>query len=175
MEIERAFIDEARTYLTAEYLPKIERCLEKLSDEQIWWRPNEQSNSIGNLILHLVGNITQWIISGVGGAADIRQRDEEFAERTMIARDELTARLRATIDRVDAMLASVDPSSLLEKRTIQGKEQTVLHAIYQVTEHFALHTGQIIYITKLLSEQSMAFYEFVDGVPYGRWMKERGA
>jgi hypothetical protein len=172
METAREFISESRTYLVGEYLPKIERCLEQLSDEQIWWRPNEESNSIGNLVLHLVGNITQYIISGVGGERDIRQRDSEFAERSVISRDELAARLRSTIDWVDEVLEGVDEAKLRQTSTIQGKERTVMSAIYRAVEHFSMHTGQIIYITKLVTEKNLKFYDFVDGVPVRRWLPE---
>src|ERR1044071_9073573 len=87
--ISRAFIASASNFLLGDYLPKIERCLEKLTDEQIWWRANEQSNSIGNLILHLCGNARQWNVCGVGSQPDSRNRDAEFAQRDAIARNEL--------------------------------------------------------------------------------------
>src|SRR6185436_5232970 len=93
----QAFIKESRRLLVEEYLPKIERCLEKLTDEQIWWRPNAESNSIGNLLLHLSGNARQWIVCGLGGAPDERVRQAEFDERRTIPRDELLATLRGTV------------------------------------------------------------------------------
>src|ERR1041384_800361 len=93
----RAFLDRALAFMLGDYLPKIERCLEKLTDEQIWWRANEESNSIGNLILHLCGNARQWIICGVGGQPDHRNRDSEFEQRDVIARDELLRPLRSTL------------------------------------------------------------------------------
>ena len=93
--IPQAFLNRASGYLLGDYLPKIERCLEKLSDEQIWWRANEESNSIGNLILHLCGNARQWIVCGVGSAPDARNRDAEFEQRDLIPRDELVTLLRA--------------------------------------------------------------------------------
>src|SRR5688500_417184 len=94
--VAREFIDQARTFLSDDYLPKLERCLEQLTDEQIWWRANEKSNSIGNLLLHLSGNARQWIVSGLGGAADARVRSQEFAERRLIPRPELLTILRQT-------------------------------------------------------------------------------
>src|SRR5436190_24194559 len=94
--ISQAFIEEARRLLTEEYLPKIERSVEKLSDEQVWWRPNPESNSIGNLLLHLAGNARQWIVCGLGGEADERQRQTEFDAREGISRDELLQKLRTT-------------------------------------------------------------------------------
>src|SRR5882762_3970699 len=108
--ISQAFIEEARRLLTEEYLPKIERCVEKLTDEQIWWRPNSESNSIGNLLLHLSGNARQWIMCGLGVEVDGRQRQTEFDERGPIPRDELLSRLRATVRAVDSTLAVFDAS-----------------------------------------------------------------
>jgi Protein of unknown function (DUF1572) len=108
-----AFIDRAVEYLLRDYQPKIERCLEKLTDEQIWWRANEESNSIGNLILHLCGNARQWIICGVGGQPDNRVRDAEFAQRDAIARDELLTLLRSTLTEIETTLRTLDPSLLL--------------------------------------------------------------
>lgn len=144
------FIAEARQYLR-DFLFKIEGCLASLSDEQIWWRPNEESNSIGNLLLHLSGNVRQWIVSGVGGAPDTRARQEEFDQRALIARAELLARLRQTLTEADEVLARLDETTLLENRMIQGHERRVLHAVFHVTEHFAMHAGQIIWITKMLT------------------------
>src|SRR2546421_11387904 len=100
-----AFIAYSRAYFAEDYLPKIERALELLTDEQIWWRANPQSNSIGNLLLHLSGNVRQWIVCSLGGAPDERDRDSEFAERHLIPRDKLLARLRETLSEADAALA----------------------------------------------------------------------
>ena len=144
----RAFIDRSRHYLGEDFLPKIERCLEELSEEDIWWRPNEASNSIGNLVLHLSGNVRQWIISGIGGAPDLRDRDQEFEQRAPISTERLLERLAATVREADAILAGLDPSSLLEQRRIQGFDLTVGEAVYHVVEHFATHTGQITLLTK---------------------------
>lgn len=169
--ISRAFLDRASEFLLSDYLPKIERCLEKLTDEQIWWRANEESNSIGNLILHLCGNARQWIICGVGGQPDNRNRDAEFAQRGVIARDELLTILRSTLAEVDTTLRTFDPSLLLEYRKIQGNDVELLYAIFHVTEHFSMHTGQIIMLTKMLTGSDLRFYEFDDDVPMQRWLK----
>src|SRR5260370_33577372 len=96
-EIGQAFIARCRYHFAEDFLPKIERCLELLNDEQIWWRANPQSNSIGNLILHLSGNVRQWIVSGLGDAADSRDRDREFAQRDVISREELITKLQQTL------------------------------------------------------------------------------
>ena len=164
-----AFIDQASLFLVSEYLPKIERCLEQLDDNQIWWRANPQSNSIGNLVLHLCGNARQWIVCGLGGETDQRHRDAEFAQREVIQRDELLQLLRSTVKDVATTLNRIDRSTLLEKRKIQGNDTDVLHAIFHVTEHFSMHTGQIIMLTKMLISRDLEFYGFDDGAPVHRW------
>ena len=167
-----AFIASARTFLSEEYLPKIERCLEQLSEEDVWWRGAEESNSIGNLILHLSGNARQWIVSGVGGAPDTRARQQEFDRRAGIGRDELLATLRDTLAEVDSVLQRVDPARLQERRSIQGHDVTIIQAIFHVVEHFAMHTGQIILLTKLLAKKDLAFYDFSSGAPAPTWRRD---
>ena len=165
----RAFLAHASEFLLGDYLPKIERCLEKLTDEQIWWRANEESNSIGNLILHLCGNARQWIICGVGSQPDMRDRDSEFAQRETIPRDELLTLLRSTLSEVQTTLRDLDPSILLERRKIQGNDVEILEAIFHVTEHFSMHTGQIIMVAKMLTGSDLRFYDFEESVPVERW------
>jgi len=170
-EIGAAFVLKARDLFTNDYLPKIERCLERLTDEQVWWRPNEESNSIGNLVLHLCGNARQWIVCGVGGATDTRDRSQEFAERSLISRDDLLGSLQQTIVDVDKTLAGFDLSNLLQPRLIQGCDVITLDAIFHVVEHFSMHTGQIILLTKLLTESDLGFYDFSEGVPADNWRR----
>jgi uncharacterized damage-inducible protein DinB len=165
----RAFIQQASDFLVTEYLPKIEHCLEQLKDEQIWWRANPESNSIGNLILHLCGNARQWIISGLGGEPDHRYRDAEFAQRDVIEREKLLDMLRSTVNDVAQTLTGIDESILLETRKIQGNDVDVLYAIFHVTEHFSMHTGQIIMLTKMLTASDLRFYGFDAGAPVHRW------
>lgn len=154
------FIARSRHHLAKDFLPKLERCLEQLTDEQIWWRPNEQSNSIGNLVLHLCGNARQWIVSGVGGKADARDRDAEFAQREMIPRASLHSLLKQTLNEVDSTLEQYESGKLLARQTIQGTDVTSLAAIFHVVEHFSMHTGQIILLTKLMTGSDMRFYDF---------------
>ena len=170
-EIGQSFIVGARAYFTEDYLPKIERSLELLTDEQIWWRANPQSNSIGNLLLHLSGNVRQWIVCSLGGAPDERDRDSEFAERHMIPRDELLARLKQTLSDADAALAKFDADKLLERHLIQGCDVTALAAIFHVVEHFSMHTGQIIMIAKMFAEVDLGFYDFTDATPVLKWKR----
>jgi uncharacterized damage-inducible protein DinB len=164
-ETGESFIASARAYFTEDYLPKIERSLELLTDEQIWWRANPQSNSIGNLLLHLSGNVRQWIVCGIGAAADKRDRDSEFAQRDTIPRDELLGGLKQTLNEADATLANFDPGKLLESHSIQGCDVTALAAIFHVVEHFSMHAGQIILLTKLLAKKDLAFYDFSTAKP----------
>ena len=170
--VSRAFIRCAIDFLLGDYLPKIERCLEKLTDEQIWWRANEESNSIGNLILHLCGNARQWIVCGVGSEPDKRVRDAEFAQRDVITRDQLLNLLRSTLADVEKTLVTLDPASVLEHRNIQGHDVDILEAIFHVTEHFSMHTGQIIMLTKMLTASDLRFYDLASGVPVETWRSD---
>ena len=168
-EIGNVFIARSRYHLSHDFLPKIERCLELLSDEQIWWRANSESNSIGNLILHLSGNARQWIVCGLGTSTDARDRDAEFAQREVISRNELLRQLRQTIAEVDETLAQFDPHALLDVRSIQGLDVSALEAILHVVEHFSMHTGQIILLTKVLTASDLRFYEFEGKKPARRF------
>lgn len=173
-ETARTFITHARAFLRDDFFPKIERCLEQLSDEDVWWRANSESNSIGNLLLHLAGNVRQWIVSGIGGAPDTRIRQQEFDERTGITRAELLARLKEVLGDADNALAALEPSLLLEERKIQGNDVQLLEAIFHVVEHFSMHTGQIILLTKMLKNSDLRFYDFSKGKPERAWTKEDG-
>jgi uncharacterized damage-inducible protein DinB len=158
-DIGKAFIAQSQRHLAEDFLPKIERCLGLLNDEQIWWRANEQSNSIGNLLLHLSGNVRQWIISGLGGANDSRDRDSEFAQRDEIPRAELFDRLKRTVDEAVAVLGRLDADALLAKHRIQGLEVSALEAVLHVVEHFSMHAGQIVLLTKQLTARDMHFHD----------------
>ncbi|MGE5716450.1 MAG: DinB family protein [Acidobacteriota bacterium] len=147
-DVAQNFLGESRRYLQSAYLAAIERSVAPLTDAQVWWRPNEASNSIGNLILHLSGNVRQWIVGGVGRRPNERNRQQEFDERKPIPKEQLLARLRAVLQEADEVLASVTEAGLTEPREIQGHDTTVLKAIYHVVEHFSTHTGQILWIAK---------------------------
>jgi uncharacterized damage-inducible protein DinB len=168
-ETGQELIARSRHHFSEDFLPKIERCLERLNNEQIWWRPNEQSNSIGNLVLHLCGNARQWIVCGVGGAEDTRKRDAEFAQRDQIPNGDLHSLLKQTLSDVDQTLAHCDPDCLLERRTIQGSDVSVLEAILHVVEHFSMHTGQILMLTKMLTNADLAFYRFDGTTAVPEW------
>lgn len=161
----RAFLRHARFRLREDYPVKISGALVELTDEQLWWRPNEASNSIGNLILHLCGNARQWMIAGVGGATDTRTRSSEFAERDRVGKDKLLARLQTTLNEVDAVLADLETElatgeTPLQREIVpQGFPQTVLDSVFHAVEHFSYHTGQIVFIAKLLAADRIRFYD----------------
>jgi len=136
----------------------IDKCLECLNDEQIWSRGGAHENAIGNLILHLCGNARQWIISGVGGAKDIRERDAEFAAKGDLTKDQLLAYLHQTVNEAITVLETVEPERLTEIIVPQGYTVPVLEAIYQVVAHFHQHTGQIIFATKILSGEDLGLF-----------------
>src|ERR1043165_976568 len=167
-----ALLKESRALLVGDYLPKIERCVTLLADEQIWWRANSASNSIGNLLLHLSGNVRQWIVVGLGGAVDERDRDTEFAQRDVIPRAVLLTRLRDTLHDADETLTNVDEGQLLDRFRIQGIEVTALAAIMHVVEHFSMHTGQIILLAKMFAEVDLEFYDFKNGAPVFTWRSD---
>ena len=169
MDATALFLDRSRHYLAVEYPTKIRRCLDVLPSRAVWLREDEQSNSIGNLLLHLAGNVRQWIISSVGGAPDSRHRRGEFEARDGDDVEALFAALRRTLDEADAVIASLAPETLLERRTIQSRDVSVLEAVYHVVEHFALHTGQIILLTKRHAPGRIRFYEDAGGLAIPRW------
>jgi uncharacterized damage-inducible protein DinB len=164
----QAFIAESRKYLTASYLPRIERAVERLSDEALWWRANAESNSVANLMLHLAGNVRQWIVAGVGGAPDVRRRQEEFDATGGVSRDELLETLRSAVHDADAALARVPLDDLQKRLTIQGSDVTVFEAIFHVVEHFSMHTGQIIFVAKGRAGD-LGFYDLSDGKAREQW------
>ena len=158
MDTSQAFLRKSRDLL-AEYREKIDRSLGPLSDADVWWRANDRSNSIGNLILHLCGNVTQWIAGGVGRRSYERLRQQEFDERRALPKTELLERLGAVVATADGILAELDPSTLTEPRRIQGYDVTVLEAVYHVVEHFSMHTGQIILLAKARAGIDLALWQ----------------
>lgn len=166
--VSQVFLLKSVSLLASDFLPKIERCLEHLTDEDVWWRPNEASNSIGNLLLHLRGNVSQWIIGGVGGQARERHRQQEFDERTHIPARELLAQLRAVVVEAVEEIAGLDDKALLTRHRIQDYDVTGLEAIYHVVEHFSMHTGQIILLTKARTAEDLRLWQPADETTPGR-------
>jgi hypothetical protein len=144
-----AAIGIAAAHELASALDRIKHCLGQLDDEQVWWRSRSSLNSIGNLILHLCGNVRQWIVSGVGGASDIRNRPAEFAECGPIPKDELMGKLEVIVAEAKRALCGISARQLLEIRRIQGSDMTGLAAIFDSVPHFRGHTQEIVQMTRL--------------------------
>jgi uncharacterized damage-inducible protein DinB len=142
---------------------RIQDCLGRLTPEQIWTRNSQNENAVGNLVLHLSGNVRQWIGSGVAGLADHRERDAEFDARGGKEPAELSELLNTRVAEVTAIIRAVPAARLTERITPQGHDVTVLEAIAHVVEHFAMHTGQIIFLTKMLTGQDLGYYQHLRG------------
>jgi uncharacterized damage-inducible protein DinB len=153
----RPFLAEASQLLLRVHLPRLEACLRQLSPQQIWWRANPASNSVGNLVLHLEGNVRQWIVSGLGGTPDRRERDLEFSEVGPIRPGTLIARLRRVVTDADRVLRKLNGVALTRTYSIQGFRVTGLRAVFHVVDHFSHHTGQIILVTKMLLGKDLDF------------------
>jgi hypothetical protein len=181
MPLPQLFLTAARDTL-AEGLHKIEHCVDQLTDDQVWWRPTPQNligqppataknipskssemNSIANLMLHLAGNLRQWIVAGVGGAKDVRNRPLEFSDHSRRPKAEVLAQLQKTVSEADAVLARLTPEQLVENRRIQGFDTNVTAALFGTISHFRGHTQEIIHMTR---QQLGDQYKF-DFVPQG--------
>jgi uncharacterized damage-inducible protein DinB len=156
------FIEASRVFLRDDFAPKLKRCIEGMSEEDVWWRPNEQSNSAGNLILHLCGNMRQWIVNSIGGGRFERDRDAEFSKRRGASKAELIAQFEAAIAEVDKVLSNLPENSLLLRFPVQVYETSRLQAVYHVVEHFSYHLGQILYIYKMRTGKDPGFYRHLE-------------
>ena len=152
------FLEFSRHKLLEQYWPRLRACVESLSDEQVWWRPNGSSNSIGNLVLHLNGNIGQWLVASFNRLEDRRDRPAEFNRQGGISTAAVLANLGTTMEQASEVLSRLTEADLLAPFDIQGYHVTGLDAVYQVVEHFGLHYGQILYITKMLRSEDLGFY-----------------
>lgn len=177
MNLATDFLSMSRSFLGTEYPTKLRAAVEALPADAVWWRANEQSNSVGNLLLHLDGNVRQWIVNGVGAATNAataevswkRDRSGEFAARSGPDARELLDRLESTLREADAVLARLTPEALGSRCEIQGRDTTVFDAIYHVVEHFSLHLGQIIWSAKMHAPGAVRFYEDAGGMARPLW------
>lgn len=149
-EIAQAFIEETRQALAQEFR-RIAHCLRQLNEEQLWRRPNPHVNCIGNLILHLCGNLRQWFLHGIGGEEDVRDRPSEFAATEPISREGLQTSLDDLFARIDALLKTLPQGILIARRRIQGFDTNGLAAMYSTITHLEGHALQISYITHMLT------------------------
>ena len=144
--------------LFEEYWPRLYQCLDECDRDLLWFSPNENTNSIGNLVIHLEGNVRQWILHGVAGKEDLRNRSEEFDANHRIPKDELKTRLKKLKEEVVEVVNSVSAEQLMEHRSIQGFETSVLGALFHVVEHFSYHFGQITYLVKSVKNKDLGYY-----------------
>ncbi len=152
---DRVFLDIARSRLAVHLTGQVRTCLEVLNDQQIWWRANESSNAIGNLVLHCIGSTRHYIGHIVGNRDFVRDRDAEFAERREIPAAELRARLDLAAAEADEVLAGFDPTRLLEATVRTPEPSTFLHVIGMQLTHYATHAGQIVFATKMLKADAL--------------------
>lgn len=140
-------------------LGQITRCAGLLGPDELWQRPNQHCNAVGNLLLHLTGNVQQWILAGLGGRAFRRNRPAEFAERGPLPAAQLLPPLQQTVREACQVLGGLDAAALLRRYTIQGYDVAGVQAVFHVGEHFSFHTGQIIHITKALRDVDLSLYD----------------
>lgn len=167
MSLESEFLDFSAEKIL-QLASRIEDCLSRLTTDQLWLRQSENENAVGNLVLHLCGNVRQWIISGAGGTPYIRKRDEEFAARGGVSGAELQERLRETVNEAAQVLRSLPHSRLAATVSIQGFNGSILGAIYHCVEHFSMHTGQIIFATKLFTGADLGYYAHLRNPSHGQ-------
>lgn len=153
-----ALIQEFHRRVGEESIPRIKKCLGLLNEEEVWHQPNENLNSAGNLILHLCGNARQWIVSGLKGKPDLRDRDAEFIQKGHKNKKELSDMLDQLMEEVRPVLEAMETEELLRVRAVQAFEESGLSIIIHVIEHFSYHTGQITYLTKFLKNVDTAYY-----------------
>jgi uncharacterized damage-inducible protein DinB len=158
---QKEFIDQS-IHRIDENTKRLRACLDELDESETWKRPNENSNSVGNLMLHLCGNIRQYAISSLGNIPDLRERDKEFSTDGGYSKDELFGRLILTIDQAKDVMRDASATELLRKRKVQGYTYSGIGIIVHITEHYSYHTGQIIFWTKLLKNKDLGFYAGVD-------------
>jgi uncharacterized damage-inducible protein DinB len=161
MSVESLFLQCAVDKLR-QFVDRIESCVGKLDEDQIWTRGTSESfenqNAIGNLMLHLAGNVRQWIVSTLGNQADHRNRDGEFNARGGVSSAELISKLRDTVEQATQIIASLSTQQLTRSYAVQGYTVSGVQAVFHVVEHFSQHTGQIIFATKMLTGADMGFY-----------------
>jgi len=162
-ELTAVFIEQALFRLFEESLPRLLSCVDEVSDEQLWYRPNDNSNSIGNLVLHLTGNVNQWINTGLGGDQDNRDRQSEFDERgSSKPRKVMIEELSMVMDRAREVLTELSSDELLSIHTVQGYKESGISIVMHVVEHFSYHVGQATYIVKSVKNIDTAYYSGED-------------
>jgi uncharacterized damage-inducible protein DinB len=166
MDVESLFLKFSVDKLR-QFAQRIEVCLGNLNEDQIWARGQDNENAIGNLALHLAGNVRQWIISSLGDDPDSRDRDSEFASRGGVNGTELTRNLRTTVEQASRIISGLNTAQLTRMYEIQQYPVSGVEIVYHVVEHFAQHTGQIIFATKMLTGEDLGFYRHLSEPAHG--------
>ena len=156
--LHQLLIRQAQVRIIEESVPRIERCLAMLSEGQIWMRPNPESNAVGNLVLHLCGNARQWILSGLCGMPDRRERSREFAANGEFDKEYLQKMLHLLTKDLTEAWPNISTEALIATHRVQVFDETGVSILVHVIEHFSYHTGQIAYITKWLTNTDTGFY-----------------
>jgi len=161
-EFRDLLVAEVNRRLFEESVPRLKKCLVELEEKEIWYRPNENSNSVGNLVLHLCGNVRQWVLTGLAGQPDVRQRQTEFDERGPLPTADLIAKVDKLEEDVRAYLEVISPEKILEPCTVQGFKENGLSVLVHVVEHFSYHVGQMTYFVKWRKDMDMDYYGAMD-------------
>ena len=163
LQYKKAIVAETRKRIIDESIPRIRQCLSELTEEQIWFKANSNTNAVGNLVLHLCGNVRQWIMHGLDGQHDVRLRSLEFSEEGPLPRKVLLNQLNIMMHDLDASLGRIVNQDLLEVKTVQKHfHENGVSILFHVTEHFSYHTGQITYFTKMVKDIDTAYYGKLD-------------
>jgi uncharacterized damage-inducible protein DinB len=162
MSLSQEYISQAIRRIYEESIPRLLQCVNEVNDEQLWWRPNENSNSIGNLVLHLTGNVNQWINSGLGGDADTRTRQSEFDNRNKLDRAVLINDLNLVMERAREVIVQLGPTDLQDTYKVQGFTESGASILMHVVEHFSYHVGQMTYIVKSVKDIDTGYYSGED-------------
>ncbi|MGK0365309.1 MAG: putative damage-inducible protein DinB [Saprospiraceae bacterium] len=153
-----ALVAETRRRLFEESIPRIEKCMDLLTEDEIWYKPNANSNSVGNIVLHLCGNVRQWIGTGLGKLPTVRQRDEEFSTKGGLTKKEILEKLKQLQKMSEDVLSKVTPKDLLAVHNVQVYQETGLSILVHVTEHFSYHVGQITFFVKAKKDLDTGYY-----------------
>jgi len=163
LQYKKAIVEQVRKRIISESIPRIKQCLNELSDDQIWFKANINTNAVGNLVLHLCGNVRQWIMHGLDGQIDVRDRDLEFSEKGVLPKVQLLSLLEQLENDLSDALMRILELDLLEVRTVQKHfHESGVSILFHVTEHFSYHTGQITYYTKKVMNIDTAYYGKLD-------------
>jgi hypothetical protein len=151
-EVSEAVLAALRARITRVFPAQIRACVDQLTDEQIWWRPNEKSNSIGNLIVHITGSLNHYLNFDIGGVEYHRDRAAEFAERRHIPKHELVAMFDDMVAKAEKTFDGIGVERLASPSPEPKMYTLLVEDLISIAVHIANHAGQIVWITKMLAE-----------------------